>query len=314
MPNVYFPIIVKEKEGYLGVEIVGSISDKLQFLMPGSLVRIIIYWHVIEATKGTYAWSSDLDAGLAAVRAKNCRILLNLTGCPTWARLYPRPCSPPKQKNFQDYVNFVKAVCARYSPNFVELWNEPDVDKDYLDPACYWMGCWGDEDDTYYGGTYYGKMLKLAYPAIRVAYPHVGVFAGSLLLPRDGTPAGNKQDKFILGALSVPGANCDYISFHSYTRYPNTGYDRPFQKADWLLANTGHKSFMTETSLLSNTDGAVFRSAQASYFQHLCQNFRSPLVGFIWYTLANHEYMNSDMVKNNLKQPVWNKYQEAMSW
>ena len=51
------------------------------------------------------------------------------------------------------------------------------MDPKLVDPDSV-FGCWGDNDDDYYGGGYYADMLKMVYPAVKSADPQAQVLIG----------------------------------------------------------------------------------------------------------------------------------------
>jgi hypothetical protein len=108
-----------------------------------------------------------------------------------------------------------------------ELGNEPDVDP-RLVPNINVFGCWGDIDDPYYGGEYYGEMLKVVSPMMRQTNPSVHIWLGGLLL---ATPQTIEQEKgnpelFLQGILEAGAApHFDFVSYHWYPQQTiNYGY------------------------------------------------------------------------------------------
>jgi hypothetical protein len=55
-----------------------------------------------------------------------------------------------------------------YNLIYWEMGNEPDVaviDGEWV------YGCWGETGDEYFGGGYYGDMLKQVYPIMKTTHP-----------------------------------------------------------------------------------------------------------------------------------------------
>ncbi len=112
-----------------------------------------------------------------------------------------------------------------FNVKYYELWNEPDT----APFAGSFLGCWGDPSDPqYFGGAYYGEMLKVAYPAIKAANPQAQVLFGGLLMDCDADhielchESGSASAKvsiasFFEGALADgAGPDFDGVSFHGY--------------------------------------------------------------------------------------------------
>ena len=60
--------------------------------------------------------------------------------------------------------------------------------------------------------------------------------------------------------------------------------------------------------------GAEFEQAHADYYDHLIRN--NSTIGierFIWFTLANNEWRNSDLVSKNVPRLAWYEYIKASS-
>ena len=127
----------------------------------------------------------------------------------------------------------MQAVVERYSrsPYDIKYWeigNEPDIDYRLPDDPNSIYGCWGDQDDNYYGGGYYAEALSHIYPAIKTADPNSKVLIGGLLLdcnPDNPPPNSNcLPGRFFEGILdhnsAGDGANYfDIVSFHAYPYY-----------------------------------------------------------------------------------------------
>ncbi len=88
--------------------------------------------------------------------------IMVIGGTPAWALKDGFPCGAVAEDKFDELGAFVYDLVKRYSAppyniRYWELWNEPDVEGG--------LGCWGDSSDGYYyGGEYYGEMLKAVLP------------------------------------------------------------------------------------------------------------------------------------------------------
>jgi hypothetical protein len=137
-------------------------------------------------------------------------------------------CGPIRADKLAAFGNFLNALVQRYrQPPYNlknwEIWNEPDVDSEGI-PGDSTFGCWGDKDDAYYGGGYFGQMLQVVYPRIKAADPSAKVLIGGLLLDCDpnNPPAGKdcRPARFFEGILrQVGGGSFDGVGVHAYDFY-----------------------------------------------------------------------------------------------
>jgi hypothetical protein len=196
-------------------------------------IRLLAFrWDEIEpvhTVPPTYNWSVVDEQSLLNARANGMEPIVIIHSTPSWAQaLAGYTCGPMRQDALDEFAGFLKVVVTRYgSPPFNvrywELWNEPDVDPSLTSPTSGW-GCWGQLDDEYYGGRYYGEMLKAAYPAIKAVQPGAQVLIGGLLLDCDPVqpPPGKNcaSAKFLEGILvGGGGLYFDIVNFHGYTYY-----------------------------------------------------------------------------------------------
>ena len=205
-----------------------------------------ISWELIEPERPdpdpTYNWSSVNEWALREASARGIQIIATVKYTPYWAQKYVGySCGPVAQDSLDEFAQFMVALVERYSvqPYNVKHWeigNEPDVDPYDPDinwpPGSYIYGCWGDNDDPYYGGRYYGKMLKAVYQPMKDVDPDAMIHIGGLLLdcdPTDPYPAGKNCNpgNFLEGILLgpdddpgyIPGNNFDIVSFHGSAPY-----------------------------------------------------------------------------------------------
>jgi hypothetical protein len=152
-----------------------------------------------------------------------------------------------------------------YNVRYWEIWNEPDVDSSIFGYGDSIYGCWGDQNDAYYGGGYYAEMLKAAYPQIKAADPQAHVLVGGLLLDCDPRPGAgcavdghdSKQPMFLEGILrNNGGPYLDGVSFHAYDYY--YGQSGKYGNSNWQSA--------------WNTTGPVF-IAKAQFIQSLLSQY-----------------------------------------
>jgi hypothetical protein len=96
----------------------------------GRIARIPANWERAEPLPGVNDWSL-IDSAVGAMRERGVRVLLVLGGVPSWAR--DLDCDPPPPTDCDvgaghegDYVEFARAVAARYPDAMIQSWNEPN--------------------------------------------------------------------------------------------------------------------------------------------------------------------------------------------
>ena len=199
----------------------------------------LIFWDQIEPQRTdppTYDWSVIDEAALANTGESGMKIILVVQFAPSWAQKYPpSACGPIAEDSLDRFGQFMNALVSRYSqpPYNIHHWeigNEQDVDRNDVQPRSIY-GCWGDKSDPYFGGGYYGEMLKAIYPQVKAADPESQVIVGGLLLdcdpinPPEREPgSGNFRNcvpaQFLEGILINGGGDFfDGVSFHSYDFY-----------------------------------------------------------------------------------------------
>ncbi len=297
-------------------------------------------WADIEATPGARRWeeAAGLEAQLQAAYNAGLQTILVVRRTPEWAQQVPGSfCSGPKPEALKDLAAFLAEAVSRYKDppfgiKYWELGNEPDVDPLLVPPDSV-FGCWGDEQDPYYGGEYYAQMLQVVYPAIKAADPEAQVLLGGLLLDRD--PAvdehPNPPARFLEGVLRGGGGDFfDIVSFHSYATYNGQLHDWETRLPAWgqrggilsgkvgfvrevLAAYSYDKPLMlTEAGLLCRNcpspAPADFLQAQAAYLPRLY--VRTMVLGLkatIWYTLDGPGWRQSGLLDENQQpKPAYN--------
>jgi hypothetical protein len=301
-------------------------------------------WNAVEPNEGDRIWENvaSLDTEIIAASERKMQTILILGTAPGWAMdLNHPPCGGRiTQAKFGALANFARDLVARYSQppfniKYYELWNEPEVYN--------FLGCWGEPSDPlgYYGGYYYGEMLKVVYPAMKAADPDAQVMVGGLLLdcdPRltiintDGSRKDCAMTTFFEGILqSGAGNSFDGISFHAYDYYDgqigaysninfaassSTTGPTTTQKYRFLLSLlnqynvTGKFLMNTEIALLcrSCTNDPEFETAKAyylaqAYVASLADGYRAA----IWYSAYGER--NSGLVDSELKPfPAFNSF------
>lgn len=270
-------------------------------------------WNEIEPVNSDSAlfnWGVVDEAGLVLASAAGLKVLGIVQFTAPWAEKYPGfACGPVAESAFKDFGEFLAALVKRYGqpPYNVRYWeigNEPDIDRSLVPPDSP-FGCWGEQGDPYYGGEYYGEMLKVVYPLMKQADPQAHLLVGGLVLdcdpiypPEDPPGSGNQRDcsqaRFLEGILQAGGFDFfDGVGFHAYDFYYGQAgaYGSPNWRSAWdstgplLVAKTrylkallasygpqGKELINSEVALLCGRDGnepycseAVFEQTKASY-------------------------------------------------
>jgi hypothetical protein len=230
--------------------------------------RVHFYWTSAEPSMGNFNWAAVAyqENILKAVAANHMKAILYLRDTPAWALKAGFTCGAVAQDKFPALGQFLTELVKRYSlppynVKYYELWNEPDVSGQ--------LGCWGDPSDTtYFGGSYYGEMLKTAYPAIKAGNPQAQVLFGGLLMDCNadhmetcisgGTPAVKLSiARFFEGALANgAGPYFDGVSYHGYDYYGSAmgKFSNPNWGANW-----------TTTGPVSVAKGTYLKNVLARY-------------------------------------------------
>jgi len=179
--------------------------------------------------RAVWAAIAYLEQEFMAATAQGFKLVIVVREAPPYAQsIEGSTCSAIKRDKFSAFAAFMRDMVLRYGAapynvRYWEIWNEPDIDPRLVAPESLW-GCWGDEDDTFYGGGYYAEMLKAIYPVIKQAEPEAQVLVGGLLLDCDprNPPAGKdcKPSLFLEGIMQNGGGDFfDGVAFHAYDYY-----------------------------------------------------------------------------------------------
>jgi hypothetical protein len=227
------------------------------------------FWDLIEpveTAKPSYDWDKVNEAALKSAAQAGAQVIAIVHFAPGWAQKYPGvACGPFAQAALNKFASFMNALVRRYSqpPYNVKYWeigNEPDIDHNFVDPHS-GFGCWGDQNDPYYGGGYYAEMLKATYDQVKSADPLAQLLIGGLLLDCDPvnppeTSLNSGQYKncvsslFLKGILKNGGGDYfDGVSFHAYDYYGNQlgKYSNPNWHSSW---NTTGPVFIAKTRFI----------------------------------------------------------------
>jgi hypothetical protein len=318
-----------------------------------------ISWRKLQPVEGgeiNWGLLGGFEEELRTYKELGIRPIVVVDDFPDWATIVPNSCSPLKQDKFDDYANFIIQLVHRYkSPEFNvsnwELGNEVDVDP-RLVPINSVFGCWGDiDDEEYYGGDYYGEMVKVVGKAIKDAHPSARVWLGGLMVSTWKTtdPTLGKPENFLHGVLASGAAPYfDVVAYHGHTAYYGSMEDNDSSLpeggwTDWGGAAVGKPRFLKSIMQQHGVDKALslnevgigcvdpvvdedffcqppvseFYQFQASMAVRYSVRVLSENVeSFIWYTLNSPSWRDIGLVYDDddkLPRPVYNAYQNLIS-
>ena len=295
-------------------------------------------WYDVEEQQGVRNWPSTLNDTIISFNNQGLTPMIIVQGTPSWAQKVKGSfCSAVKEDALDDFANFMREAVRRYSvpPYNVTYWemgNEIDADPTLVSPNSP-FGCWGDQNDAYYGGGYYAEMLKRVYPAIKEADPNAQVILGGLLLDCDHTnPPQNSADgclpsKFLEGVLRNGGGDYfDIMAYHAYMSWGPVELDWDLLLPTWdhrggaLLGkldfvkevlskyNVDKPIMMNEGGLLCHPSNAQtcaqlendYRDDQANYAIRLyTRTAVNNLLGSVWYTLDYPGWRDGPLLDEN---------------
>jgi hypothetical protein len=315
---IYLPLVQNGPANTVfGLEMV-RISESRGFsqaldLQPSWIRRNALRWRDVEpSANGRYDWTHSmvitLERELITASRRGINLILIVRGSPRWAtNPYQADCAPINPAHYVDFARFMAAAVERYSqpPYNVRYWeigNEPDA---YVFPSDSAYGCWGLEDDEYYGGREYGQMLNVVYPAMKAANPTIQVLNGGLLLDREYDPVTGEglSGRFLEGMLVAGAGNSfDILSYHDYvpysvTRGPDNSWKPGYLRRVMSQYNVDKPLMNTESALLCNEDSLACRTAQAYAVGRLyARAIRDNLLGQIWYIYDSDGFRHTALI------------------
>jgi hypothetical protein len=315
-----------------GTQVVGTILDRTQELGVGSIRLHRLHWRNVQPTEQSgYDWStmSGFEDELRALAGAGVTPIVIVHHSPRWATIAATSCAAIRRDKLGAFAAFMTAAVSRYKdPPFNvhhwELGNEPDVDPSLVIRDSV-FGCWGDIHDPYYGGRYYGEMLKVVSPAIRSADPQAKILVGGLLLdkPVSLEPGADKPALFLKGILETGAApHFDIVPYHAYPVYDGLRVDYDLQAPNWApwggwtlgkarflrqimdQYDVDKPLFLNETALGCadehyNCDPPPddFFQAQADYIGRTFARAQSEKIGGLtWYTLNGPGWRHSGLL------------------
>jgi hypothetical protein len=137
-----------------GFELGGQI---MTFLYPNEMRSAGMSWLKMQVVWNRGGSTADAQNIITHARNHGFKVLLSIKGNRS-------ELAVNQQQYYRDYATFVAAV-ARLGPDAIEIWNEPNIDREW--PA-----------GLIHGGVY-TQLLAQAYPAIKAANPNVMVISGA---------------------------------------------------------------------------------------------------------------------------------------
>ncbi|CAN5859237.1 hypothetical protein BH10CHL1_BH10CHL1_03230 [soil metagenome] len=194
-----------------------------------------IAWREVEPKEGEFHWDvlAGLEAELTQAAAVGLEPILDIQMTPEWAQKFPPyACGTIKTEKLGAFANFVEQLVKRYgtaTPYGVRYWqlgNEPDIAPGIVGADSV-FGCWGDQNDAYYGGGQYVEMLKVVYPRVKAADANAQIMLAGLLLECDpytmkaGVDCANEErlhsGLFLEGVMKAGGGDFfDIADVHVY--------------------------------------------------------------------------------------------------
>ncbi|MEJ2207686.1 MAG: hypothetical protein P8129_01445 [Anaerolineae bacterium] len=300
-----------------------------------------ISWRTLQPTEGaTIDWGllADFEDELRALKAQGMTPMVIVDDHPEWATI--EAYGADSQRSWCAAIRpDTRYKVDEFDVHYWELGNEPDVDP-ILVAGNSPFGCWGDIDDTYYGGEAYCQMLKVVTPAIRAEDPYARVVLGGLLLDKPLTTAPNmgRPELFLDGVLRAGGGDYfDVLAFHAYPSYSGTKHDYDLYAGVWtdwggmvpgkaLFLQQAMDRYGVDKPLFLNETGlgcppyiAICDPPDSQFFQvqasHLTRSFvrglSKGLMGLIWYTLDPPGWRYTNLVNSDgTLKPAYIAYQQ----
>ena len=317
-----------------------------------------IAWQDVEPQQGEYRWEmlAGLEDELKNAETRGVVPILNVQMTPEWAQKHKgNACGPIAADKLDAFAAFMERLVQRYGADsefgvrYWQIGNEPDIAIGIV-PGNSVFGCWGDLGDAFYGGGYYGEMLKVVYPRIKAADPQAQVMVGGLLLecdpytmtvPETCVNEDRLQSGYFLEGILKSGAGSyfDILDIHGYGELRMDLPSRMNSQYHWspavggtglpekvafvrrLLAQYGQpdKPIMaTELALKCEERGPNCEDAGAAYIPRVvAEAHQLGLTGTVYYALIT-EFKYKGLLLPDLtpKQQYW-AYQflaSQLSW
>lgn len=294
--------------GFFGAEVFTP-ATTLPLKLPVSIIRYTPHWDVLEASKGVYSFTTNLDPGVNAIGASGASVIWTGSSTPGWANSNAGAAVPPT--NFQDYYDFVTALVTHEVAQAAA--GHPKIT--YYEP-------WDEmNQSTLWSGTQ-AQMLTLAqnfYSIVKAIDPSAIVLTPSV--------ADSSGYAYMQTYLAAGGnAYADVLNYHGYpvvystltsqatTPPEQTGNIAQFYANLQSLYMSGKPVFVDEGS---NNGYPVNSPAYVELYQlFLAANNVS---NFIWYlydgtTSTTPNWSTLNVVNRNELGPDGVAYKIAESW
>ncbi len=283
-----------------------------------------------------------IEYEILEAKSKGLAVLLIVRSTPNWAMKYPqtgKKCGPIARVYFDEFASFMREVVVRYSQPPYEvmhyaIWNEPEINLADTQSDMP-IGCWGDPDESYFGGVYYGELLKELYPIVKGVNQNVQIVTGSFLMycdPRwSGTGACPPNTytawaNFFEGVLIGSQGLFDVVGYNGHVSYVAGINPVWSERNNWRWSRAGglvdgkvnylqekmsnrlgyQKPIMlTEGGLVDGSDGdPVFEEAKSDYLVYGYANtWAIGLKANFWYTFEG--WKGSALISGNQARPAF---------
>ena len=270
-------------------------------------VRIDVPWFAIEASPGTYSWTST-DTAIRDALADGLTVDAILAYAPAWAT------SATGQPNATDYGTFATAAAKRYGPLGVhvwELWNEENLG---------WT--WNNEVNV----SSYGTVMEAGYKAVHAADSHAVALLGGLGRGPNVPPLAVDPYDFLAQLYAGGyGRYFDAVAVHPYTAPygptstdPNYGLFSQLPQFRSLMVSYGDsakKIWLTEYGFpTANDPDAVTEAEQASWIGQAVSIARGyswvgPMFVYNWHDDASQDY--GLLRLDGSAKPAYSVFQQA---
>ena len=281
--KIYLPIVSKSK-GNVGVENEGGFGNLDKYYNPHTRLKVSVRWSDVEFLQGYYDWSS-LDGKLGSYHAD--WITVKMT--PAWALPDGEPvCKLPTMEYWGAFHKFAQAVIDRYHPEYLEIWNEPNISYELMNPDhAYQYGCVGD-------APLYGEFVEKLYHAIDGAK----VIAGAV---------SNVDPHYMTAMFEETKGYYDGLSIHCYEYFDSILGDTCLDNFTYAETLTDKPVYLSETAVYYvSGDIDDYYDAQIAHYRRL-ETLPTP---WFWYTIGYNGWptISTDMIGPDGPRPIWNIY------
>lgn len=287
-------------------------------------LRLDANWDWVQFSGSQSFYWTQLDSEIHAARAAGMNVDLVIDGCPPWAApAGTSQDSAPRPASARQFAGWAADVARRYGPQGVrdyEIWNEPN-DTKFWQPAA--------------NPTFYTKMLKYSYRAIKRVEPSAFVIAGGLAPVT--THRGSISSIAFLRAMYSSGAKgyFDAVALHPYSFPALPGTYEPWSAWSQMSAtNPSIRSVMrnhgdwrkriwiTEFGAPSNGPSGVGTSGQAAELRQAIGISKSTtwigaLFVYTWQDAGTDKRTNADwfgvLTNRNRAKPAYYAVKRAIA-